>query len=140
MNIDKKLLAQMRELCDEIAPEDGLSPAQLRRSRREARRTHRKDHQLCGQVARALNLALPAAGDPRLQGVIIHRVVLAPDAARLRAEYDPGGQPLGEVQAALEAARGWLRGEVARAIHRKRTPELRFAPADGAPEGGEVAP
>lgn len=129
MSIDQKLLAQMRALCEEIGPEDGLSPQQLQRRRHaERREINAKDRRLCGQAARSLNLTLPTAADPRLRALLVLRVAPAPDLRRLCAYYDPGEQPISETQAALEAARPWLRAELARALHRKRVPELRFAP------------
>jgi len=125
MKPDAKLLDAMRQLCDEIGPEDGLDPRHIKRARaRKERRDDRKTRQLCGQVARALALALPTAHDPRLREALVDEVTPDPDASRLRvrlAHADPGG-----LMAALPAARGWLRAEAARSITRKRAPGLVF--------------
>ena len=51
----------------------------------------------------------------------------APDAGRLAAQVSAGSlATVSDVAAALAAARGHLRGELASALARKRTPELVF--------------
>lgn len=127
MNIDKKRLAQMRALCAELGPEDGLSPQELRRLSPERRHDDTRTLRLCGQAARVLNLSLPLAADPRLQGVLITRVEPAPDARRLRARFLPTPD-IEETSAALSAATPWLREALARGVRRKRVPQLCFAP------------
>jgi ribosome-binding factor A len=65
-----------------------------------------------------------------LQNLLVAEVTPAPDASQLLVVLTPapGSPPLtGEVvDAALRAAAGWLRTEVAAAITRKRAPKLTF--------------
>ena len=65
--------------------------------------------------------------NPALQGLWVHAVLPEPGGSALIVEVivdDPAR--LREVMRELEAARGFLRSEVAQAIHRKRTPHLQF--------------
>ncbi len=95
----------------------------------------RKTRQLCEQVAEALSFALAECHNPILADLYIVAVEPAPSASRLRvvvsAELHTHAPATLE---ALERARGYLRGQIASEIHRKRTPELCFAviPPDGA--------
>ncbi|MEL6344594.1 MAG: ribosome-binding factor A [Myxococcota bacterium] len=128
MTIDKKLLARMQELCEQVGPDDGLEPRARRRSSRANRKTDRKVRQLCGQVNRTLSMALAASRDPILQALTVEDVSPNPDASRLRVDVrplDPDLTPQATM-ARLDAASGRLRAEVARSIQRKRTPNLSF--------------
>jgi ribosome-binding factor A len=133
MSNDKRMLARMRELCAELSPEDGLDANEIKRRRaREGRKEdRRKTRQLCGQVARAVGLALGSSHDTLLQGVVVERVEPAPDANRLRVwvSWDETGDALSPdvVVGRLTAAAPWVRSEVAGTITRKRVPELVFA-------------
>jgi ribosome-binding factor A len=90
-------------------------------------RHERKTRQLCEQVAEALNLALGASYDPDLAELYVEAVEPAPNASRMRAMVSgPVGLEAVAVTAALERAQGYLRRQVAAAIHRKRTPQLSF--------------
>jgi ribosome-binding factor A len=101
----------------------------------------RKSKQVCREVFRVLAQAEP--GDPCLLGMSILEVVPAPDASRLavRVALAPGTD-VKEAMAALTRWKGGLRGEIAQALQRKRTPELVFEPAgpDGPPPGEEDWP
>jgi ribosome-binding factor A len=73
--------------------------------------------------------------------VVLH-VEPSVDGSLLRASVDPGLVAPDLAMSALHAARRWLRQEIAQAIQRKRTPNLRFiiAPHGALPdEGSEVA-
>ena len=98
----------------------------------------RKSKQVCREVFRVLAQAEP--GDPCLLGMSILEVVPAPDASRLavRVALAPGTD-VKEAMAALARWKGGLRGEIAQALQRKRTPELVFEPCgpDAEPEPGE---
>lgn len=100
-------------------------------ARRSAdRQAQRKTWQFCKQVQRALNLALCDLGS----GLFVEGVSPAPDCGRLLVHVlmAPGA----EVEAAMADLRdntSRLRAEVARAITRKRAPELAFVPV--LPEG-----
>jgi len=127
LKLDKNTLAQMRELCAEIDPDDGMDENTLRRRYQRPRSHDRKTRQLCGQIARALNLTLAAADDETLRRLLVTTVKDMPDDGRFLVEVAaPDDLSPEEAQARLSAARGWLREEVAHAIRRKRVPELRY--------------
>lgn len=87
----------------------------------------RKLKQLAREAYRVLSQALGALVDPRLESAFLVDVRPAPDAGRLAAQVSAGSlATVSDVEAALEAARGHLRGELASALARKRTPELVF--------------
>ncbi len=93
---------------------------------------------LCGQVARVLSYALGRlCGDEVLSQVGIDSVAPAPDAGRLRVAVRPlpGAEALAPsaILARLAAAKGFLRTEVASAIHRRRAPDLVFTLAPPEP-------
>ena len=122
-----KILEQMRLLVAELDPEDGVPTRQRRREERRQLRSTARQRRLCGQVARALTMALPTAHDPQLRSLLVVGVVPAPDLRRLEVRLAaPPGQPLDGLELRLGLARPWLREEVTYAIHRKRAPELRL--------------
>jgi ribosome-binding factor A len=106
-------------------------------------RPDRRARQLCRQVREHLELALGELDDPELDGIALLAVEQEPGGRTLRADVlVPAGRDLARVHARLDGVRGWLRSEIAAAIHRKRTPELGFSliPADalhGPDPGGE---
>ncbi len=130
MSTSKSRREQLLSLCAEIGPLDGIDPRLLARQR-GGKRKPRKTLQLCAQVAAALNLALPDSREPALQEVYVSRVEPAPDASRLLVRVAPNlpGAPYPEgLTQALARERVSLRMEAARAIVRKRVPQLLFAP------------
>lgn len=82
-----------------------------------------KDAQLCAEVRETLSLAL--AEDDRLEALVLLDVIPAPDATRLLVVIEVDGD-VEEARALLERTSGWLRSEVAAAIHRKKAPTLTF--------------
>jgi ribosome-binding factor A len=122
-----KTLEQMRLLVAELDPEDGSPARQRRREKRQHDRSSARQRRLCGQVARVLTMAFPAAHDPQLRSLLVVEVVPAPDLRRLEVRLAaPPGQALAGLEVRLGLARRWLREEVAQAIHRKRAPDLRL--------------
>lgn len=87
----------------------------------------RKTWQLCEQVAEALRFALAECRDPRLYDLDVQAVEPVRGASRLRVivSAEAGADAVATLEA-LERARGYLRVQIAGAIHRKRTPELAF--------------
>ena len=87
----------------------------------------RKLKQLAREVHRVLAQALAELADPRVESAFLVEVRPAPDASRFAVQVSAGaGATVSEVGAALEAARGHLRGELAAALARKRIPDLAF--------------
>jgi ribosome-binding factor A len=86
------------------------------------RRDHdRKLKQLAREVHRVISHALADLSDRRLASIFLVDVQPAPDAGRFRVEVSAGaGATVSEVSAALEAAKGHMRGELALALARKR--------------------
>ncbi len=87
--------------------------------------------QLCKQVERAVSVTLASEWlDDALVGACVAAVDPAPDASRLRVVVvlapDRELDAIGPARAALTAASAEFRAEVARSIHRKRTPEVVF--------------
>jgi ribosome-binding factor A len=90
-----------------------------------------KDMQLCRQVQRSLNLSLGGeSGDELLSSLYVTDVEPAPNATHLLARVEvPKHRSIAEAMTKLAHATPRLRMEVARAITRKRAPELTFIPA-----------
>lgn len=96
-----------------------------------------KAERLCRAVAETLALALSGSGEDALLDVQIRDVAPLGDLSRLQAtlEIAPTADPVAVVSA-LGRAHGYLRGEIASAIRRKRVPELVFRlapPEEGSP-------
>lgn len=87
----------------------------------------RKVAQLCQQASEALSLALACSADAVLRDLSVVSVSPAPDASRLLVTVEAeDGVEHDRILDKLQVARGYLRSEVAGAIHRKKTPELMF--------------
>jgi ribosome-binding factor A len=97
---------------------------------REDRKDGRKTRQLCRQVFQAVSLALGGeCGDDLLRDVIVESVEPAPNASRLAVRvYVPARVDLADVLDRLARVTPHLRRLTARAITRKRAPELTFVP------------
>lgn len=129
MSSRKRNEEDLRALCAQLYPDDGVDPREDKRGdARNERNPDRKLRQLCKQVAQTLQLAL--GGLPQadaLVGVSVWGVSPAPNAGRLCvviAVPDPRWRE--EVAAIMRRHSGRLRSEVASAITRSRTPELTF--------------
>lgn len=103
------------------------------RDRRAGASSHRADNktrQVCALAERALTLALGEHSDPLLQSLHVQRVLPAPSVARLLVVVEPAveldGERIPAVLAALDANKGYFRGELASELNRKKTPELTF--------------
>ncbi len=132
---------QMRAVCDEIGPDDGVDPREVAKAKMAQHRSlnpaprgiGRKAQQLGRQVGETLDSVL--AGDSRdelLRGLRVVSVVPAPDASRLlvtlapRPPFDAGSIDPAAILAHLQRASGWLRTEVATAVTRRKAPLLAF--------------
>lgn len=131
MKSRRRRLREIASLCDEIGPEDGVDPRRLRRGSKPSSKRNRKTWQLCKQASVAIELALAALRDEELIELRLVRVEPAPDASRLLVVVCPAPSSSTTTEAealeALQRARGPLRAEVAKTIHRKRAPTLTFA-------------
>lgn len=87
-----------------------------------------KTAQLCSQVQEAISWALACSTSPLLRDLHVARVEPRKGAALLQVfvatEVATAGYE--ETVAALRRANGYLRREVAAAIHRKKVPTLQF--------------
>lgn len=120
----------MQGLCSEPGPDDGIDPREtLRQAARK--KGGRKTHQLCAQVAEALNYAFTSVcNDDVLRELAVVAVQPAPDQSRLLVTVGPtlpGQCDPAQVLAHVQNGLGKLRSEVAAAIHRKKVPELVFS-------------
>ena len=98
---------------------DALGDGRDSHDRRSARKQNYKAQMLCRQVQRVLSLSLTE--------VSVVDVTPGPDSSRLIVHVViPRGLAVEEVLARLSEATPSLRAEVARAITRKRAPELAF--------------
>ena len=111
--------------------------SESRSDRTKRRKTDHKAQQVCRQVQRVLNLILAGdIGDDVLRELYVERVSPVANASNLLVHVVvPPHIGVAEVLGRLERVVPHLRAEIARAITRKRVPELTFLPA--AP-GGEV--
>ena len=135
MNRREDLRAELLKLCAQPGPGDGLDPRD--EARKGEDRKARKRSQLAREAVRALQLALQAADHALLGSVLIDTVSDEGAVLRVTVRHaDPE-----RARAALAAANGWLRDELARGINRKRVPALRFEvlPPNAHLEGEEGA-
>lgn len=116
----------LESLCQGVGPEDGSDPRYIRLS--AGQEVGRKQMQLCRQVERTLAEALAACGDEALLELDIVRVTPAAGAGRLLVTLRPcvaaPPREVGFYQRRLATALGFLRGEVAAGVHRRKAPEL----------------
>lgn len=91
-------------------------------------KVERKTRQLCREVERTLVCALGDCSDELVRELVVVGVEPAPDASRLavRVAMPSGGADARLVIERLERMRGHLREQIARAVSRKRAPELTF--------------
>ena len=106
-------------------------PRRGRSGSNHPQRPDRKTLQMCSQVQRTLDQVLSGElDDDRLRDLYVSQVTPAPDANRLMVTVSPLGfakdfRP-SEVLVRLAECTGRMRSELARAINRKKTPELMF--------------
>ncbi len=118
------------------------------REPRSDRTPDRKTLQLCGQVRKTLEYVLSGeTGDDLLRQLYVADVMPAPDASRLLATLAPI-DPRADLDSVavmekLGFAQPLLRSAVARAINRKKVPDLTFTlagPAFGLPDPAVATP
>ena len=129
MTLDKRTRAQMLAHCGEIQADDGVDPREYFKAGRIHKKEDHKAKQLCRQVAETLDQVLSGEmNDDVLRGLRVATVVPAPDSSRLlvtlHLDCAPGDFDRNLVEQRLAACKGRLRGEVAAAITRRKTPTL----------------
>jgi ribosome-binding factor A len=123
-----------------LGPEDGVDPRTEARDRPSTVH-NRKALQLCSQVAETLQCVLQGECDDEvLRDLLVLSVEPAPDSTRLlvTVSLSPAARERTAIEVLVHLHRAYsvLRGEVARAIHRRKTPELIFRAANAvAPKG-----
>jgi len=131
----KKLVQEMKSLCAELRPEDGLSPvaikkAQLLQHLQEHPPSQARARQYCKAVHRSLEASLSGVcGDARLKDLTIQTVEPLHTGSNLLvviAVPPTGQQSMLELERTLQKAAGLLRSVIATEIQRKRTPHLTF--------------
>lgn len=132
MSRKRSRIRELMTLAAELGAEDGSDPRKFhdKQSWNESRRPGRKAHQLCGQVADALRVILPALADEVLQNLTVLTVEPAPHTGRLLVTV-AGPVPTDvtdrdTLTERLNRAGGRIRSEVAAAVHRRKAPELVF--------------
>ncbi len=133
----KKSEREMKSLCAEIRPEDGLSPIALKKVQQQERLAEHppsqaRARQYCKAVHRALEAGLSSVcGDERIKDLSIHSVEPLHEGSGSRLlvvvaipAVDP--QAMLALERTLQKAAGLLRSVIATEIQRKRTPHLTF--------------
>jgi ribosome-binding factor A len=117
------------ESTGEPGPEDGSDPKAFHDRRMIARELRqgpgRKGLQLCGQVKDVLTVVLAGCGDDVLRDLTVVLVEPTPNTGRLMVTV-AGPVSADAADRHLKTAASLLRREVARAICRRKTPELVF--------------
>jgi ribosome-binding factor A len=121
----------LRSLCAEVRPEDGLPPHRTKTNAAKAPHViAARQQQYCKAVLQALDAGLAnVCGDHRLKHLLIQSVQVMPHGSKLLVLVETPDQPTSaaaEIETALQRASGLLRSIVAGEIQRKRTPALVF--------------
>lgn len=109
--------------CDKLLPGDGTDPRFDKRGYDKV--DNRKALQLCSQVFSSLSLSFAELGNNLLRDLVVESVIPAPDSSQLLVTVSTK-EKINEIAEALQGAAGKLRGEIARSINRKRTPQIKF--------------
>jgi ribosome-binding factor A len=126
MTSRKTTLNELRSSAAEIGEQDGQDP-RFDRKLTSSKVPNRKALLLCGQIARTLAEVLAGCGDDILRDLLVESVTPAPNSARLLVTVRrPVDLEDNTVRARLTAALGLFRREIAAAIHRRKTPDVRF--------------
>ncbi len=120
---------ELRALCADIHPDDGVDPRDdTSRDAMDKEKPDRKLQQLCKQVGQAVQLIVSNMPED----LHVASVQPAPNAGRLRVvlevadTVDP--RHMADI---LDRSRRFIRNEVATVVSRRRVPELVFAVVHG---------
>jgi ribosome-binding factor A len=130
-SLHQRTLQEMKSLCKEIHPEDGIPPHLLKRQQQQQNTPNAaRANQYCKATHRALDAGFySVCGDERLKSLHILSVEPHNKGSSLLviiAAPDPDIQAMAELEQTLQKASGLLRSVVAMEIQRKRTPHLTF--------------
>ncbi len=131
-SFDKRSLEEMRSLCSEPRPEDGLPPHLLKRKLQKQEHTSNRvhAHQYCKAVHRALDAGLAGVcGDERLKSLSVQSVEPLPFGSKLLviiAVPARDAATMKSLEQTLQNAAGLLRSVIATEVQRRRTPHLTF--------------
>ncbi len=132
MSLSKKERARvLKQHCGVINEDDAVDPRHYFYNKRSGKDKFRKAFQLCRQVSETLQMVL-TGDDPMLDGLTIVDVVPAPDSRRmlvivgLDAASVESASQMQEIHQQLSRHVPRLRGEIARSINRRKTPQLVF--------------
>ena len=105
---------------------------------REFSRNQRLGNQLLRSLSELLRFEIK---DPRLERVSLTAVDLSRDLSIARVYYSllDTDAEIAPVQAGLDSASGFLRGQLGRQIKVRHVPELRFSHDDSAAEGQRIS-
>ena len=121
----------LKKHCGAINSDDAIDPRHYFANKRKHAKKYRKVFQLCRQVSNTLQLVINE-GDDRLNDLQVVDVVPAPDSRRLLVLVSVDlSSPLSagavdELMMCLQNHIPRLRAEIARAINRRKTPNLVF--------------
>jgi ribosome-binding factor A len=129
-SLHRRTLQEMKSLCKEIHPEDGIPPHLLKRKQQHHTPNAARANQYCKAAQRALDAGLASVcGDERLKSLHILSVEPQHKGSSLLviiAAPDPDVRAMAELEQTLQKASGLLRSVVAMDIQRKRAPHLTF--------------
>lgn len=122
---------EIRDLCAEPSPEDGIDPRKLFQPGRKRKKAHHKSQQLCRQVQRTVESVLSGELRDELLGSLhVLQVQVGVGTSSLlvtvAADIPPDQFDPDLILDHLSAVQGNLRREVAAAINRRKTPVLKF--------------
>lgn len=129
---DKRSLQEMRSLCTEPRPEDGLPPHLLKRrlQKQERPSNQARANQYIKAVHRALDAGLAGVcGDERLKSLSVQSVEPLPFGSKLLviiAVPATDSATMKSLEQTLQNAAGLLRSVIATEVQRRRTPHLVF--------------
>ena len=132
MSLNKKQRAVLlKQHCGVINDDDAIDPKHYFYNKRKHPKKYRKVFQLCRQISETLQFVL-REGNERFEKMSIVDVVPAPDSRRLLVIVcveNLGSMTASEVDSLMKLVESdipRLRMEIARAINRRKTPNLIF--------------
>ena len=133
MSLTKRQREQLlKRHCVVINDDDAIDPRHYFYNKRKPKSKMRKALQLCRQVAETLHMVL-TDGQPELDGLQVIDVIPAPDSRRMlvivgvdEARKIESASEVDAMMNTLQNQIPRLRSEIARSIHRRKTPQLIF--------------